>query len=299
MRFTTFEEDGRSRLGVVTEGSEVLALSPPAGGDFDLGTALAFWGEGKLRQEAEAAIRNGARGRPVAQLKLRPPIARPPKNIVCVARNYLDHAQEAARFGVGPQSVPEFPMFFSKPATTLVGHGDDVIIDQDVTGEVDYEGELAVIIGRAGVDIPKERAFEHVFGYTVVNDVTARDLQRRYRQYYKGKGLDTFGPMGPFVVTRDEIGDPRRLRVETRVNGELRQSADVADLIFDIPTVIEEWSRAMTLEPGDVLCTGTPAGVGAGFDPPRFLGDGDVVEVTIPGLGTLRNTFRVKGGRAS
>ncbi|MBX6350650.1 MAG: fumarylacetoacetate hydrolase family protein [Clostridia bacterium] len=294
MRFATYDDDGRPAFGVVA-GEAVVRLS-----DGDLAEALAAWGPDELCARAERAIERAAAGgpgaaaRPLASLRLLPPVLRPPKNVVCVARNYLEHAREAARFGVGPTEPPEVPMFFSKPRTTLVGPQADVLFDPRVTAEVDYEGELAVVIGRAGAYIPKDRAFSHVFGYTVANDVTARDLQRRYRQYYKGKGLDTFCPLGPVVVTADEVGDPAALRIRTRVNGELRQDESVAALIFDIPTIIAHWSAGMTIEPGDLLLTGTPFGVGAGQDPPAFLHDGDVVEVTIEGIGTLRNPFRAR-----
>jgi 2-keto-4-pentenoate hydratase/2-oxohepta-3-ene-1,7-dioic acid hydratase in catechol pathway len=171
----------------------------------------------------------------------------------------------------------------------VIGPGEAIDTSNDSTGSTDYEGELAVVIGRTGKRVAAADAWDHVFGYTVVNDVTARGLQRRHVQWLIGKGADTFCPMGPCLVTADEIPDIQAVRVKTTVNGEPRQRGQVADLIFDIPTLISTLTTSMTLEPGDVIATGTPSGVGAGFDPPRFLQAGDVVEVTVDGIGTLSN----------
>jgi 2-keto-4-pentenoate hydratase/2-oxohepta-3-ene-1,7-dioic acid hydratase in catechol pathway len=170
-----------------------------------------------------------------------------------------------------------------------VGPGDDVEVSADPTGTSDYEGELAVVIGRGGTKIRAEDAEEHVYGYTVVNDVTVRELQKRHIQFFLGKSAATYCPMGPHIVTRDEIPDIAACWVRTRVNGEQRQAAPVADLIFGIPLLIEAISAAVLLEPGDVIATGTPAGVGIGFQPPRYLVPGDVVDVTVDGIGTLVN----------
>jgi 2-keto-4-pentenoate hydratase/2-oxohepta-3-ene-1,7-dioic acid hydratase in catechol pathway len=171
----------------------------------------------------------------------------------------------------------------------VIGHGVDIEPHTAVTSALDYEAELGVIIGRGGRGISRQQAMDHVWGYTIINDVTARDLQKNHKQWFLGKSLDTFCPMGPWAVTADEIGDGP-LDLLCTVNGEVRQRASTADLIFDIPTIIETISRGMTLQPGDVIATGTPKGVGLGFDPPRFLQPGDVVEISISGLGTLRNT---------
>lgn len=206
------------------------------------------------------------------------PIPRPRKNIFCVGKNYADHAAERG------SEPPRHPIFFTKVPTAVVGPGARVPVPPQTT-RFDYEGELAVIIGRKGKDIPASRAYEHVFGYTIVNDLTARDLQERHRQYFKGKSLDGSCPMGPVIVTADELAELSSLEIETRVNGELRQSAAVSQMLFDVATLISVLSDGMTLEPGDILATGTPAGVGDASG--RYLQPGDVVEVRVSGIGSL------------
>ena len=220
------------------------------------------------------------------------PVPRPPKNVFCVGKNYHEHAKEFAGSGFDASTkevVPEAPVVFSKPATSVIGPVEPIPSHLDPTGSVDYEGELAVVIGRAGRGIRKADALAHVFGYTIVNDVTARTLQHKHRQWILGKGIDGFCPMGPAILTADEVPDPAALRVTTHVNGEKRQDAPVSDLIFDISTLIEVISAGITLEPGDVIATGTPAGVGIGSDPPRFLKPGDTVRIEVPGIGVLEN----------
>jgi 2-keto-4-pentenoate hydratase/2-oxohepta-3-ene-1,7-dioic acid hydratase in catechol pathway len=185
--------------------------------------------------------------------------------------------------------VPPYPVVFSKPHTSIIATGEPILGHLDPTGGLDYEGELGVVIGRGGRGISKADSLGHVFGYTIINDVTARHLQKRHSQWILGKGLDSFCPMGPAILTADEVPDPTALSLTTWVNGERRQHAPVSDLIFDIPTLVEAISAAITLEPGDVIATGTPAGVGIGFSPPRFLASGDVVRIEVPGIGILEN----------
>lgn len=215
---------------------------------------------------------------PVPRDKLLAPIPRPRKNVFCVGRNYADHAKERGA------DVPQYPVFFTKAPTTVVGPDARVPLPPQ-TSQFDYEGELAVIIGKKGKDIPKDRAREYIFGYTIVNDLTARDLQSRHMQFFKGKSLDGTCPMGPVIVTADEVGDLSRHRLETRVNGEVRQSALLSQMIFDVPTLIESLSDGLTLEPGDIIATGTPSGVGSATG--RFLARGDVVSISVDPLGTL------------
>jgi 2-keto-4-pentenoate hydratase/2-oxohepta-3-ene-1,7-dioic acid hydratase in catechol pathway len=220
------------------------------------------------------------------------PIPRPARNIFCVGKNYYEHAKEFAGSGfdaTAKEVVPELPVVFTKQPTAVIGPGDAIPAHLDDTNSVDYEGELAVVIGQGGRGIAKADAMDHVFGYTIVNDVTSRVLQQKHRQWAIGKGIDGFCPMGPAVVTADEAGDPGALQLRTWVNGELRQDAPVKDLIFDIPTLIATLSRYITLEPGDIIATGTPAGVGIGFSPPKFLKSGDVVRIEISGIGVLEN----------
>ena len=242
---------------------------------------------------AWAAARDAAARAPVAEgAVLCALIPRPAKNVFCVGKNYREHAAEFAGSGfdaTAKEVVPEAPVVFSKPPTSVIGPGEPIPSRLDPTNSTDYEGELAVVIGRAGRGIRKADALAHVFGYTVVNDVTARTLQHKHRQWILGKGIDGFCPMGPAILTADEVPDPAALRVVTHVNGEKRQDAPVSDLIFDIPTLIEVISAGITLEPGDIIATGTPAGVGIGFDPPRFLQPGDAVRIEVPGIGVLEN----------
>ncbi|BDG48476.1 fumarylacetoacetate hydrolase family protein [Parageobacillus sp. KH3-4] len=218
-------------------------------------------------------------------VRLLAPIPRPAKNIFCVGKNYVDHAIELG----GNSDIPQHLIVFSKVPTTVIGHEETVLRHADVTDELDYEGELAVVIGKRGKALRKEEALDYVFGYTIINDVTARDLQERHQQYLLGKSLDTFCPMGPWIVHKSLIENPNKLEIETKVNGEIRQKASTEQFIFNVETIIETISRGITLEPGDIIATGTPAGVGKGMKPPRFLQAGDVVEITVEGIGTLRN----------
>jgi 2-keto-4-pentenoate hydratase/2-oxohepta-3-ene-1,7-dioic acid hydratase in catechol pathway len=230
---------------------------------------------------------------PLEAVQLNAPLPRPLRSVFCIGRNYRAHAAELAGT-VFRQSLPAedaWPIVFTKLADCVVGPRDPVRMPApQVSVQIDYESELAVIIGRGGINIPRSRAMDHVCGYTVVNDVSARDVQVRHQQWDLGKSFDTFCPMGPWITTADEL-DGRDTRVRGWVNGELRQDGRTRDLIFDIPTLIETCSRGITLHPGDVIATGTPAGVGMGFSPPRWLKAGDVVKVEIDGIGAIENRF--------
>jgi 2-keto-4-pentenoate hydratase/2-oxohepta-3-ene-1,7-dioic acid hydratase in catechol pathway len=233
----------------------------------------------------------------LAQIKLSAPIPRPARNIFCVGKNYSNHAREFSRSGFDAgqsapaDAIPACPIVFTKPPETVIGAGEAVWSAADVTSALDYEAELAVIIGKGGRGITKSDALSHVWGYTIINDVTARDWQQRHKQWFLGKSFDTFCPMGPIAVTADEI-DSSKLDIKCWINGELRQNANTRDLIFDVPTLIETISAGITLYPGDIIATGTPEGVGIGFDPPKFLKPGDVMTIEIQGLGRLQNTVR-------
>jgi 2-keto-4-pentenoate hydratase/2-oxohepta-3-ene-1,7-dioic acid hydratase in catechol pathway len=225
------------------------------------------------------------------------PIPRPRRNVFCLGLNYRAHAAEAQQFGE-TQKDPEYPIFFTKPPSTVIGPDAAIQVNAGVTKEVDWEVEVTVVIGPGGTDIPKGATFDHVFGYTIANDVSARDLQFRHGgQWFKGKGLDTFCPLGPWIVTADEIPDPASLEVVCRVNGVEKQHANTRDLIFDIPTTISSLSEGLTLEPGDLILTGTPAGVGFARKPPEFLHDGDVVECEVERIGVLRSPVKARGSR--
>ena len=229
----------------------------------------------------------------IEHVTLLAPIPRPARNIFCVGKNYRAHAEEFTRsgFDAGQQAndaIPTAPIFFTKAPETVIAHGEAIWDAEGVTDALDYEAELAVVIGQGGRGISRADAMNHVFGYTIVNDVTARDWQKRHQQWFLGKSFDTFAPMGPALVTADDI-DGHNLNLRCYVNGELRQSANTRDLIFDIPSLIETLSAGITLYPGDVIATGTPEGVGIGFKPPRFLHRGDTVRIEIEGIGVLEN----------
>jgi 2-keto-4-pentenoate hydratase/2-oxohepta-3-ene-1,7-dioic acid hydratase in catechol pathway len=290
MRFVTFAAGkGAGRPGILSDaGVHDLASIPGAPASVAQAAAM---GGAALKKLAKAAA--AVKAKPLAKVKLLAPIPRPARNIFCVGKNYHEHAREFAQSGfdaTAKEIVPEAPVVFTKPPTAVSGPGDIIPASSDDTKSVDYEGELAVVIGKGGRGIAKADAMKHVFGYTIVNDVTSRKLQQLHRQWVLGKGIDGFCPMGPCVVTADEIGDPAKLRLTTHVNRKLRQDALVRDLIFDIPTLISTISRYITLEPGDVIATGTPAGVGIGFTPPKFLKKGDVVRIEVSGIGVLENT---------
>ena len=296
MRLATFRLGNEDRVGVADIEHRVVHdvtdLLPPGVGVLDLITNWA-----RLRPALDLAR---APAHPLATITLRAPIPEPRRDLFCVGKNYREHAVEFSRSGydaVGlSEEQPTHPVVFAKATTAVNGPFADINPHPGVTREIDYEAELAVIIGHGGRGIPRDRAYDHVWGYTIINDVTARDLQRAHKQWLLGKSLDTFCPMGPFAVSADEITDLTALRVSAAVNGEPRQSGSVKDLIFDVPDLIATISAGITLLPGDIIATGTPAGVGIGFTPPRFLSIGDVVEVSISGLGTLRNRIGQRPG---
>lgn len=228
-----------------------------------------------------------------ADVTLAAPIPRPSKNVFCVGSNYRAHVSEASRAQAKEDKTPKLPVFFTKPPTSVVGPDAPVRLDPGVSVKMDYEVELAVIFGSTGRNIAAADAIDYVFGFSIANDVTARDLQRAHGgQFLKGKGLDTTCPLGPHIVTIDELPNFDNLRISLSVNGELRQEGNTRDMIFDIPRLIESLSEGLTLEPGDILATGTPSGVGYAMDPPQWLKDGDVVTCEIEGIGQLTNIIR-------
>jgi 2-keto-4-pentenoate hydratase/2-oxohepta-3-ene-1,7-dioic acid hydratase in catechol pathway len=292
MRLATWTWGGRHYVGSVSacgRDATPLAVAEP-----DLGVLGLI---DRLSRGESLPPAAGAR-LPVDAITLRPPLPRPRRGLFCVGRNYRAHAAELAGSVFRSQMPQEdkWPIVFTKLAECVVGPYDAVRLpDASASQQIDYESELAVIIGRGGRDIPRSRAMDHVFGYTVVDDVTARDVQMRHQQWDLGKSFDTFCPMGPWIVTADEM-DGRDTRVRGWVNGELRQDGSTRDMIFDIPTLIETCSRGITLLPGDVIATGTPAGVGMGFEPPRWLREGDVVRIEVDGIGAIENRFSRTAG---
>lgn len=286
MKLATFTHDGRTAVGRVGDDAQVSDLSRVVA-DRTLLQVIDDW------ENLGPAIAAADNLTVVSEPRLCAPIPEP-RNLYAVGKNYRNHVQEFGRSGYDhpdrSTDIPQIPVVFTKMATSVTGPFDDIEAHPALTSELDYEAELAVIIGHGGRGIHREQALTHVWGYTIINDVTARDLQRQGQQWTISKSLDTFAPMGPWAVTTDEVGDPTQLVVSSHVNGEPRQKAPVADLIFDIPQLISDISAGITLRAGDIIATGTPAGVGIGFTPPRFLTPGDVVECAITGLGALRNT---------
>jgi 2-keto-4-pentenoate hydratase/2-oxohepta-3-ene-1,7-dioic acid hydratase in catechol pathway len=217
------------------------------------------------------------------------PIPRPAKNVFCLGLNYAAHAKESSRARGREMKLPTVPVIFTKAPTTVTGPFEDVAVDRQMTQQVDWEVELGVVIGKTGRNIAKADALNHVFGYTVINDLSARDVQQLHIQWFKGKSLDGFCPMGPVVVTADEFGDPQTKQLQLRVNGVTKQDGSTANMIFPVDVIIEWLSKGLTLEAGDVIATGTPEGVGIGRTPQEFLQNGDVVETEVEGIGILRN----------
>ena len=294
MHLVTFTEGGQTRIGILDrERQEVVDLHA-ATGDLPV-SMLDFIVQGPAALDKARQAAAGDEGRiAVDRVRLLAPIPKPGRNIVCIGKNYRTHIQELQGTGLASNTVagddsPDRPIFFTKATTSVIGPEDTIPASLDPTASADYEGELAVIIGRGGREITRADAMQHVYGYTIINDVTSRRLQHDHQQWFLGKSLDGFCPMGPAILTADAVMDVSALRVRTWVGTELRQDDVVANQIFDIPCLIETLSRTMTLEPGDIISTGTPAGVGIGFKPPRYLQKGDVVKIRIDPIGVLEN----------
>ena len=297
MKYATFSlaSDVVPRLGVVRGDRVIDAAMLPSTDWRPPATLLDLIQQGPdaWRRMRELVDRTQAGiGHPIAEIRWHAPIPRPAKNVFCLGRNYVAHAEEAARARGQEVKIPTIPVIFSKAPTTVTGPFDDIPVDRSVTQQVDWEVELGAIIGKTGRNISKSDALSHIFGYTVINDVTARDLQQQHMQWFKGKSLDAFCPMGPLVVTADEYGDPQSKQVQTRVNGAVKQDASTSKMIFPVDSIIEWLSKGLTLEAGDIIATGTPEGVGMGRTPQEFLADGDVLETEVEGIGTLRNRIR-------
>jgi len=290
LNLITFADAAGSRAGVLLSGGRVLDLAvamPPArdmlgvieGGAPMLAAIRAL----AANPPANAVL-------PLASVALQAPIPKPRRNVFCVGRNYMDHVAEGDRTrGITNSEVPKYPQFFTKAADCVIAPGAKVPTHEGVTKWLDYEVELVAIIGKAGRDIPKEKTLEHVFGWTIGNDVTGRDLQRRHGQWFKGKSLDRSCPLGPVIVPADELS-AADLAISLKLNGEQRQSSRTSKMIFDVPEIIHQLSAGFTLLPGDVIMTGTPEGVGYAMQPPQTMKAGDVMELTIEGIGTLTNT---------
>lgn len=303
MRLLTYASPRGPRLGALLDGAVFdLADEADALGLPEIPSEmLAFIEAGPEALRAARAILDAVRGAgrtgaPLAGVRLLAPIPRPRKNVMCVGLNYAEHARESQ--SVSGPGLPDVPVFFTKAPTCVIGPEEPIPYPEGVSAAVDWEAELVAVIGRRVRDVPASKALECVFGYTAGNDVTARDLQRAHQQWFKGKSLDGFCPLGPWIVTADEIPDPQALRIRLRVDGVTKQDAATADMITPVAGLVASLSAGMTLEPGDLLMTGTPAGVGVGRTPPEFLRPGNIVEVDIEGIGVLRNRVELMRGPA-
>jgi 2-keto-4-pentenoate hydratase/2-oxohepta-3-ene-1,7-dioic acid hydratase in catechol pathway len=283
MRLVTYRDERGVHIGAL-RADHVIALDDVAP---DMLALIDSGAEGLAR--ARAALERGANAQPRAAVRLLAPIPRPRQNVFCLGMNYVAHAIESDRAKGREPKLPEHPVFFTKAVSSVCGPDDDIPLDPRVTAELDYEVELAYIVGRAGKNIAREDAPSYIFGYTIVNDVSARDLQFKHQQFFKGKSLDRSCPIGPCIVTADEIPDPAELGLRLRLNGETRQESSVGDLIFDIPATLVALSLGQTVEPGTIVSTGTPSGVGMGRNPPEYMRPGDVMEAEIDRIGVLRN----------
>ena len=288
MKLVTYRFENTQRVGVLTQ--DETAILPL---DYsDMNTLIETASPADLRSAASGGARAGVQV-PLAEVELLAPIPRPRQDILCLGMNYKDHADEAAQYNA-EAFTKEKPVavYFSKRVSQAVAPEGDIERHADLVERLDYEVELGVILGKAARNVKAEEAGDYIFGYTVLNDVSARDVQTSHKQWYFGKSLDGFTPMGPCIVTADEIAFPPALDISSTVNGEPRQHSNTRLFLTSIPALLEELTAGMTLLPGTIIATGTPAGVGMGFDPPKFLQSGDVVECTIQGIGTIRNTVR-------
>jgi 2-keto-4-pentenoate hydratase/2-oxohepta-3-ene-1,7-dioic acid hydratase in catechol pathway len=283
MKLVTYERDGQIRIGAVTDRG-VVSLASVAS---DM-LSLISMGGGGLSQ-ARSVVERAESATPLAEVRLLAPIPKPRRNVMCLGVNYREHVKESQTMIDKLADGPEFPIIFTKATTTVNGPYDEIPYDAAVSAQIDWEVELAVIIGRTGKNILVEEAMAYVYGYTVLNDISARDLQRQHKQFFKGKSLDGSCPMGPWIVTSDEVPDPHNLRLASRVNGVVKQDSHTGQMIVDIPHTLAELSNGMSLLPGDIIATGTPGGVGFARNPPEFLRPGDVVECEVEGIGQIKN----------
>ena len=291
MKFVTFSDGARKGVGLLTDDGYAFFDLTAGGLAIDMLDLIGNFGD---RREAMGSLRTQSPARPLDSVKIVAPIPTPRRNIFCIGKNYREHAVEFGASGfdsgtLGGSETPEYPIVFSKPPSAVIGPGEPVKSYLDPYASVDYEGELAIIIGKSGRVAEDDDPMSFVFGYTIINDVTSRELQRRHKQWLLGKGIDTFAPMGPAIVVTAAMPDLASPRIRTFVNGEKRQDARLGDLIFDIPTLVQAIGKSICLQAGDIIATGTPVGVGIGFKPPRYLVPGDVVRVEIDGIGSIEN----------
>ena len=286
MKLATISDNGKIKAGMIV-GEEFICCDEGKNANT---AVLAMISSGNI-SEWQAMLDKAPRKK-LSEIKILAPIPYLLRDMICVGKNYYAHAKEFFDSGFDAtqkETIPSEPIIFTKAMTSLIGPDDAIDTSIDPTGSVDYEGELGVVISKTARRVAKNDWQDYVFGYVIINDVTSRELQKKHNQWTIGKGLDTFGPMGPYIVTKDEIDDLPSMQIQTLVNNEVRQQAEVRDLIFDIPTLIETLTLTGTLLAGDIIATGTPVGVGIGFSPPKFLKSGDKVTINVTGLGSLTN----------
>ncbi len=292
MKFITYLAEGEN-VGVLV-GDNVVPLNNSLSIKLNSMLELIENTTASLLDEIKSLITdNKTTSLPLNTVKLLAPIPYPRRNVICLGKNYADHAREIKMTKISDTGIPDAPIYFTKMASPAIANGDDIRFSLENTGQVDYEVELAVVIAKEGININVDEVEDYIWGYTIVNDVSARDLQGKHKQWYKGKSLDTFCPMGPVIVHKKALPFPVKLNIQSSINGELRQNSNTSNMIFDIPYIISDLSKGMTLKPGDIICTGTPSGVGMGFDPPKLLNNGDIVECYIEGIGRLVNKVSV------
>ncbi len=295
MKLIHFMYQGRAQVGFLRKENDVVCLSPlleqlalpPIK---DMNHLIDRWDD-ELARALAPLVAKAPGDAPADHIQLLAPIPYPKRHIICLGKNYVDHAKETAGLTGSTDDLPKFPIYFNKIAQPAIGHGDLILDHEGLTDKVDYEVELALVIGKDGINIAPEDAASYIFGYTIINDISARNIQRKHMQWFKGKSLETYCPMGPAIVTADEFSWPIELDIQCAINGEVRQNSNTRKLIFDIPTILADLSKGMYLRRGDIIATGTPAGVGLGFKPFRFLNKGDRIDCSIEGIGTLTNWF--------
>lgn len=287
MRFITFKLDNKESIGILSEDEKSVISLEKAFSTFSMIDLINNFNDeikSKIRtiQKTENLI-------PLSNVSLESPIPNPPRGIICLGKNYKEHIKEIAKIIDSEHEIPEYPVYFSKLVDRCIGHNGIISSHQDLTDNLDYEVELAIIIGKEGRNISIDKVEDYIFGYSILNDISARDFQRRHIQWFRGKSFDATCPLGPWIVSKDELPLPLELDIRSYINDQLRQNSNTKEFIFDIPYIISEFSKGITLKPGDVIATGTPAGVGMGFNPPKYLKCGDEVKCYIENIGFLTN----------
>lgn len=295
MYFVTYRYEGLEKIGLFQRKKKVIINMESIFRYLDrecpktMNQFIDIADDNLIKEIKDVLVKENLEGISKEEVKLCAPIPYPRRNLICLGKNYIDHAKETSGLPGGSDEIPKYPIYFTKIANPAIGNHDIIKKHSDITKKIDYEVELAIIIGKDGKDIKKEEAEDYIFGYTIVNDVSARNIQRKHGQWFKGKSLETFCPMGPHIVHKSQIEFPVELDIQCKINGELRQNSNTKNFIFDIPYILSDLSKGMELKKGDVIITGTPAGVGLGFKPFKFLNPGDLIECYIEKIGTLIN----------